>query len=358
MLYFSTFGEMVAYVLFFQMFSTFGYFSETSIFASVLIVLVRYIIGLIRKTEKFYAVPFIVTTAICIFYSTFWYEISAAGILQGVSLITALYFVFFAFTYRRTLNFQMWFEYLMWGILATAALSYLSTLFVSSDIPIVATSISRLKLFTQNENSLSIYCSLSLSYFVYALLNKKGNLIKNILFTIVSICFGFATYSKTFLLICIYIIAYLLIFLIRKYKIKSYKIVIAVSVLFGIICLMFKDTLLTTFDRFTIMYKGDHWLNNATTGRYDLWVEYKDAIISSIPKLLFGVGFFNKRLVSIGPHSLPIHIIYRMGLVGLILLAFLFYSYYKALGTRTQRKSKSFLPIIVLIMIGMVESFL
>lgn len=358
MLLFSTFGEMIAYVLFFQMFSTFGYFSQVAIFASVAIILLKYIIGLIRKTERFYVVPFLATTAICIFYSSFHYEINASGVYQGFSLITALYFIYFAFTYRRTLNFQKWFEYLMYGILVSAALSAISLFFESAVASPISSSFTRLKLLTKNENSLAIYCSLSLSYFVYAILNKKGNLIKNIIFAIFSIMFGFSTMSKTFLLVCIVIILYLFIFLIKKYKLSSIKIIFVISLVLGIICFIFRDFLLITYDRFSIVYLHDTWLNNITTGRYDIWMEYKEAIISSIPKLLFGVGFFNKRLIAIGPHSLPIHIVYRMGLVGVVLLGFLFYSYYKALGSKTQRQSKSFLPIFVLILISLVESFL
>ncbi|MBQ7917383.1 MAG: hypothetical protein IJ310_01050 [Clostridia bacterium] len=342
------------------MFSTFGYFSQVSIFAAVALVLIKYIVGLIRRTERFYVFPFLLTTAICIFYSSFYYEINLSGVYQGFSLIAALYFIYLAFVYRRTINFQQWFEYLMWGILATAAISVLSMLFESSNISSVVTSLSRIKLLTQNPNSLAIYCSLSLSYFIYAILNKKGNLIKNIILLLFSILFGFSTKSKTFLLVCIFILLYLLVMLIKKYKLGSIKFIIAIAVILTIIGLIFKDVISTTFGRFSIVYYSytDHWLNNLTTGRYNIWMQYKAEIISTLPKLLFGVGFFNKRLIAIGPHSLPIHLVYRMGLVGVILLIFLFYSYYKSLGSRVRSNSKTFLPIIVLILIGLVESFL
>lgn len=360
LLLFSNFGEMIAYTLFFQMFSSIGYFSEVSIFASVALILVRYIIGLIRKTEKFYIFPFLLTTAICIFYSSFYYETNASGLYQGFALIAALYFIYLAFVYRKTINFQMWFEYLMWGILATAVISVVALLFESTTTSPLGNSFSRIKLLTQNENSLAIYCSLALSYFVYALLNRKGNQIKNIILLIISILFGLSTMSKTFLVICIGIILYLFVILVKKYKLNSIKIIIPIAVVFVIIGIIFKDTISTTFSRFSIVYYSytDHWLNNLTTGRYNIWMEYKAEIISTIPKLLFGVGFFNKRLVRVGPHSLPIHLVYRMGLVGIVLLMFLFYSYYKSLNKQVKSNSKSFLPIFVLIFIGMVESFL
>ena len=360
LLWFSNFGEMIAYTLFFQMFSAVGYFSEVSIFASVALILVRYIIGLIKKTEKFYIFPFLLTTAICIFYSSFYYETDAAGLYQGFALIAALYFIYLAFVYRKTINFQMWFEYLMWGILASAVVSVISFLFESQMTATLGESLSRLKLLTENANSLAIYCSLALSYFVYAILNKNGNIIKNSVLLILSVLFGLSTMSKTFLVVCIGIIIYLFVVIVKKYKIRSIKILIPVSIVFVIIGFIFKDRISLIFDRFSIVYYSytDHWLNNLTTGRYNIWMKYKAEIISTIPKLLFGVGFFNKRLVKIGPHSLPIHLVYRMGLIGVVLLLFLFYSYYKSLNKTVKSNSKSFLPIFVLIFIGMIESFL
>ena len=235
LLAFSTFGEMIAYTLFFQMFSTFGYFAQVSVFASVILILIKYIVGLIKKTEKFYAFPFLLTTAICIFYSSFYYEINLSGIYQGFSLIAALYFIYLAFVYRKTINFQQMFEYLMWGIIASAAISVIAILFENTSVSPVATSLSRIKLLTQNANSLAIYCSLAASYFVYALLNKKGNLAKNIVLLVFSVLFGLSTESKTFLIISIVILLYLLVELIKKYKLSSLKFVVAIIVLFGII---------------------------------------------------------------------------------------------------------------------------
>lgn len=360
LLWFSNFGEMIGYILFFQMFSAVGYFSVVSIFSAVALILIRYIIGLIKKTERFYIFPFLLTTAICIFYSLFYYETDASGLYQGFALIAALYFIYLAFVYRKTINFQMWFEYLMWGILASAAISFISYLFESQLTTTLGESLSRIKLLTQNANSLAIYCSLAFSYFVYALLNKLGNPIKNTILLVFSILFGLSTMSKTFLVVCIGIIIYLVVVVVKKYKLHSIKILLPIAVIFAIISIIFKDRISIIFDRFSIVYYSysDHWLNNLTTGRYNIWLKYQEAILSSVPKLLFGVGFFNKRLVPIGPHSLPIHLVYRMGLIGVVLLMFLFYSYYKSLNKQVKSNSKSFLPIFVLIFIGMVESFL
>ena len=360
LLMFSNFGEMIAYILFFQLFSTFGNFSKISVFASVILILIKYIYGLIRKTEKFYTFPFLLTTAICIFYSSFYYEINLTGIYQGFSLIAALYFIYLAFVYRKTINFQQCFEYLMWGIIASAAISLAATILDSTSINPIVTGLSRMRLLTQNVNSLALYCSFASSYFIYALINRKGIFVKNVILLVFSILFGLSTKSKTYLIVCIVILLYLIFELIKKYKLSSFRFIAAFAILFGVIAIIFRDSISIIFDRFTTVYYSntDHWLNNLTTGRYNIWLQYRDEIISTIPKLLFGVGFFNKRIIKIGPHSLPIHLVYRMGLVGVILLVFLFYSYYKSLGKRIRSNTKSFLPIFVFILISLVESFL
>ena len=357
MLLFSSFGEMIAYIFFFQMFSTFGHFSVISIFASVIIILIRYIVGIIRKTEKFYVFPFVLTTIICVIYSSFNYGVDSSGIYQGWSLIATLYIIYLAFVYRRYIDFQKIFEFLMYGIITTACLSCVSML-IEHGFSEFFDNFARIKLYTKNANSLAIYCSLSLSYFTYAFLNGKGTITKNLIFSIIAIAFGFATKSKSFLIVCIVILLYLLIMLIKKYKINSIKIILIILSVLSIVCFIFREDLQYTFSRFTVTYSSSSLVNNITTGRYDIWLLYRDHIISSIQQLLFGVGFFSKRIAPNGPHSLFIHLIYRTGLVGLILIGILLYSYFKSLGSKFQLRMKSFLPIFIFLLIGCVESFL
>ena len=149
--------------------------------------------------------------------------------------------------------------------------------------------------------------------------------------------------------------------LIVKYKLKSFKFIIPTIALFVIFSLIFDGTIDATIKRFAIKVDEELSLNALTSGRSALWTMYFNEITSSIRKLLLGVGLFSERLVRIGPHNLLIHLIYRMGLIGILLLGLLCYFYYQAAkGTRKSLKPtlKTSLTLVVFIMISMVESFL
>ena len=96
----SDFAHIIYYTIFFQMFSSCGHFSVISTFVAVAVILVRYIIGLIKKSEKFFAKPFIITCLICVLASIRFTDSSKAGVYQGASLAVALFFIYLLFVYR------------------------------------------------------------------------------------------------------------------------------------------------------------------------------------------------------------------------------------------------------------------
>lgn len=354
----SDFSEIIYYILFFQMFSTCGDFSVISTFVASGLIILKYIIGLVKKTEKFYPMPFILTCLISLFFSSYLTKFDIHGLYQGSSFIVALFLVYLLFVYREKIKVRKCADFLICGILATASISLLTLLFKSSSFKIFdgIDGFRRLKLLTDNENSLSIYCSLTLSYYVSSIVNGKGNIIKNIIFSLVAIMFGLSTLSKCFLVICIFIICYLFLMLIYKYKLKSISFIVPTIVLLAIISYIFKGKISTTFERFFTKI-GKFTFSYLTTGRSELWTIYINKITSSIPNMLFGVGLFNERLIEIGPHNLLIHIIYRMGFIGLISLCVLAYFYYRDSNKSLKPTFKNCLPVLVFIMISLIESF-
>ena len=359
----SDFAHIIYYTLFFQMFSSCGNFSVICTFVAAAIVCFNYIKGLIKKTEKFYAKPFILTCIICLFGSIHFTDISKGGIYQGASLIVALFFIYLIFVYRDRFKLRRCADYLVAGILTTALISLLTILFNTHHSKFLELfgNLHRLKLLTQNENSLAIYCSLALSIYVSNILTKKDNIFKNILFGLTTIGFGLSTRSKCFLIVCAFILLYLFFMLIVKYKFKSIIFIIPMILLIVIMSFAFKTTIAEILKRFMSKIDGELSLSSLTTQRSKLWTLYFNEITSSIRNLLIGVGFFSKRLYYIGPHNLLIHLIYRMGLIGIFLLCILAYFYYQdAKGTRRSLKPtlKTSLTLVVFIMISMVESFL
>lgn len=356
----SDFAELIYYMLFFQMFTSLGKFSVICTFVSASLIIIKYIMGLVKKHEKFYPVPFILTCVICLFGSIHFEEIDGMGIYQGFSLIVALFVIYLLFTYRDRFKVGKCADFIICGILASACISLLTMLFDGSFVKFFGGTgdIKRLRLLTSNENSLSIYCSLSLSIFVSNLINSKGNIYKNIVFAVVAIAFGLSTLSKCFLIVCVFIILYLFVMLIAKYKLKSLNFIIPILVVLGIISLAMFSKISTIFERI-FEHAGKHLtLNELTTGRSALWTMYLNEITSSISNMLIGVGFFNVRVIRRGPHNLFIHLFYRMGLIGLLMLGILTYYYYKSSDKNSKLTIKNCLPLLVFLMISMVESFL
>ena len=360
----SDFAHIIYYTLFFQMFSSCGYFSVICTFVSAGVICIKYILGLIKKTEKFYPIPFILTCAICLTGSLHNTTVDAQGVYQGASLIVALFFIYLIFVYRDRFKLRKCADFLISGILTTAAISFATILFNThvSKFVEVFSSFHRLKLLTGNENSLAIYCSLTLSIYVSNILTKKDNIYKNIILGLASISIGLSTMSKCFLLVCAFILIYLFIMLIAKYKLKSIVFITPAILLLLILSLIFKTPINTTLDRFIIKVDGTFSLYFLTTGRSTLWTIYINEITSSIRKMLIGVGFFSERLVNIGPHNLLIHLFYRMGLIGLFMLGILCYYYYRD-SVKDKKKTlkptlKTSLTLMVFILISMVESFL
>ena len=357
---FSDFAHIIYYTLFFQMFSVLGNFSVITAFVASGSICLRYIIGIVKKTEKLYVLPLALTFFICLCFSIRHTKIDGAGIYQGCSLIVSLFFCYLLFVYRDRFKLSKCADFLICGILATLAISALSMLFDGSLLHIFNDfgSLRRLKLLTANENSLAIYCSLSLSIFVTRIILGRGRLIKNIIFGIIAISVGLSTLSKCFLIVCSFILIYLFVMLIWKHRLKSlYFIVPALAILF-IMAIIFKTTIGNIISRIFTKIDEKLTLSEITTGRSDLWTLYLNNITSSIPNMLFGVGFFSERLASIGPHNLLIHLLYRMGFVGIFLLGILAYYYYRASDKSLKPTIYTAMPLFVFILISMVENFL
>lgn len=357
----SDFAHIIYYTLFFQMFSDIGIFSVTCTFVACGLICLKYIIGVIQKKEKFYVKPFVLTCLICIFSSMHFTKIDIHGVYQGSALICSLFIFYFLFVYRDRFKLSKCADYLIFGIIATAAIGLAVQLFNGKLLSIFGGNLSelhRLKLLTGNENSLSTYCSLALSVYVSNLFQGKGNIFKNIILGLIAIVVGLSTLSKCFLIVCVFIIFYLFIMLIWKYKLKSLKFIIPALIILTILSFAMQTRIEVIFERFFAKLDETLSLSYITTGRSDLWTLYINKITSSIPMMLFGVGLFNERLVLIGPHNLLLHITYRMGLVGLLMLGILAYIYYMESNKTLKLTFKNCLTLLVFFLISMVENFL
>ncbi len=350
-------GEIVAFSMYFNMFSGIETFYIASLLCGFAVIVVKYIIDLSKKRAKFYPLPFALTMIFVILFSLINYGYNSSGALQGALIISLLFVSYFLFVYRKQINVDESFKALMIGILVSAVLGLVSMI-----IPNFAHKIyhfdgtyKRLRLLCLHQNHLAIICLFAISYYVYKIANGKGKLWVNLVYCVVLFVIGLFTMSKAFIVVAVLIVLYLLVFAVKKYKLKSLKAIIPCLVVFVIICTCAHELVMKIINRFVAYNTTSSFINQITTGRSGIWYEYFSEISSSILKMLFGVGLFSKELVAIGPHNVLVYFMYRTGIVGLVLLAMLIWSYINSYDGKLALSFKNCLPLFVFIIIAMEE---
>ena len=127
---------------------------------------------------------------------------------------------------------------------------------------------------------------------------------------------------------------------------------------FGVLiffCIIFRQRFVDIFERFFV-YNYDTLLGMITTGRSGIWQQYAYSILESPLKLLFGFGLFSKEVVLIGPHNFYIFLLYRFGLLGILMLAYLVYSYFISIKTNPRFSIRYCLILLTFLVIGLQES--
>ncbi len=316
------FGEILSYTLYFSLFSNIGTFYVYSLIAGFVVIVGKYVWGLIKKQEKFFAVPFCLTTFIAVVFSCIHYKFDSLGFEQGILAVALLYAMYFAFVYKRDIDVKKCFEFVMLGIVCSAVVSVLTLPFdtYSCKIFYFDGQYKRLQLLCFHQNHLAMVCGFAISYCIYQIVNGEDNwkfaLIKIALCLVV----GLLTLSKAFMLVCMGFAIYVCIWLVIKFKTKSLYFILSAIAVVVVGCFVFKDLLMKILDRFLAYNTEDSIFNRITTGRSSIWSRYLDEISSSALKLLFGVGLFNAELLVEGTHNVFIHLLYRMGIVGVLLL--------------------------------------
>ena len=351
------FGEVLCYTLYFSLFSNIGTFYVYSLILGFVSIAGKYIWGLIKKREKFFALPFWLTTIIAVVFSCVHYKFDSLGFEQGLLAVALLYALYFAFVYKNQINTKRCFEFVVLGIICSLAVSAITLLFdnYACKIYYFDGQYKRLQLLCFHQNHLAMAAAFAISYYIYLIVNKKDNLWFNVSKIAFCLIVGLMTLSKAFMLVVIGFAIYIMIWLITKFKLKSLMFIVPAVVVCVVGCFVFKDLILKILDRFLAYNTEDSLFNRITTGRSSIWSRYLDAITSSVPKLLFGVGLFNSELLVEGTHNVLIHFVYRMGLVGLIMLGVLCYCYYVVSENKPKITFKNMLVFVTYLVFSMNE---
>ncbi len=357
-----TVSEMLCATMYYELFSGIGVFFITSILELLLIMVIRYIIDVVKKRKKLYILPLILTFAIIIIFSSIHYSVDLEGFFQGAIVIAFLLSSYIVFVYWKEINISECFKYLIIGMAVSLVLSMLSLVLpgyrydglINLSGGVIWSS--RLNLFTLNPNHLAMYCTLAIAYFVTRVANGKGNEWINAFYILFSVVIGIFTLSKAFLIVCVLLMIYLFVFIIIRYKRKSFYLIIPAMIFAVIFCCIFNKQVAEIFNRFFFFYgDGMSILENIFTGRIGIWEDYINSIRSSVLKLLFGFGFFNTKVFINGPHNLYIFLLYRFGLVGIIMLGLLVWSYFKCSQTKFRPNLKNFVLLFIYLLLGFEE---
>lgn len=345
--------------------------------AGFVVITVKYIIDVKKKRSEFLKIPFLITTFILVLFSIIHYEIDSLGIYQGIMIIGLLYFIYFAIVYREKLIPRKCFDCLFYGLVVSIVMSALlyiipgsATLIFDDKLGYIMKSLKekvayvdgeyvRITLLSFHVNHLAAFCLFAMAYSSIKVLTKKERPTKQkiyyILMYTVSLIIGLLTLSKAFIVVFAFEVVVTVIYYIVTHKKQALKIIGIIFAIFLFFCIVFRQRFTDIFERFFV-YNYDTLLGMITTGRSGIWQQYANAILESPLKLLFGFGLFSKEELLIGPHNFYIFILYRFGLIGIMLLAFLIYSYFKAVKSNPKFSIKNSLIFLTFLVIGFQEA--
>ena len=236
-------GEIVAFSMYFNMFSGIETFYIASLLCGLVVIVAKYIIDLVKRRKNIYVLSLVLTITYIVLFSFINYGYDSNGALQGALIISLLIVSYLLFVYRNEINVDESFKALMIGIFVSTILAFVSLL-----VPNFAHTIyhfdgtyRRLKLLCLHQNHLAVICLFAMSYYVYKIVNQKGKLWVNLLFIVALLALGMLTLSKAFILVAAIIVLYLFVFSVIIYKKKSLKVIVPCVILMIACCFIAKD---------------------------------------------------------------------------------------------------------------------
>ena len=351
------FGEILCYIMYFNLFSRIGTFYIVSLLVAFVVCATKYVVELVRKQRKFFTLPFVLTTLFVLIFSCVHSGFNILGFEQGVLVIALLYVVYLAFVYKDQINVFKCFSFLALGMVVSLGLSAITLLIKNFPFEIYHFdgTYRRLKLLCYHQNHLAMHSLFLMAYATFLLINKQGKIWMNLGWLAIGFVLGVLTMSKAFLLVCFLLCVYVAIYLVCKFKLKSLKFIVPALLFFAVIGFIFKDFLMMIVNRFVAYNIGASFINQITTGRSGIWFDYIMSITSSVQKVLFGVGLFGEELIEIGCHNVLIFVIYRTGLIGLLLLGILAWSYFKESKHKIKISFKNILMLALYVILSFNE---
>lgn len=238
------------------------------------------------------------------------------------------------------------------GLIVSTVLSLVSYYCgISGAQPFITDTISKFRFsaYFDYVNALALYCSLCQTCLLTLFLTNKLDIRKWFYLPILITIIGLFTFSKSFISITAvtYAIAILLGFIKSKNKHQFIKYGLVGVAIVTVIALIFHNYLEIVIKRFFLLNEYEGTLNIVTTGRFDIWKTYFKHLASSPLYILFGCGITADSVGKYTPHNLFVSILYRFGIVGILVLIGFALFIIKQIGLK--KNVSCYLPLFIVL---------
>lgn len=159
---------------------------------------------------------------------------------------------------------------------------------------------------------------------------------------------GFLSASKSFVLVTAVMLAVWIVLLLRMRGRTGFKamllIIVTVSAVFIATSAVFGELIKVVLTRFS--YSSD--LNSFTTGRVELWISYMEEILGNVKIFFLGKGFTNVKVNGRASHNTILQCIFQFGFLGVPLLVYWLFSFYRDIQKSARLKKKCGLELFMI----------
>lgn len=323
---------------------------------------IRYIIDLKQGRAKFAKGPFFASLIFYLFsLMPLWNYAHIFGL--GITLLFLIP-IYLIYVYRDSLDAVEIVKYMFWGLVTSVVIGYL----LGGICKIGAYSIinfagERKQFFTDNPNYLSVACIVVTAGIILGTLKHRFNWWTGVLYSSIVVFMGSQTRSKAFMLslfLLILITIFILLFKNKKVAFITIGSLVAVGVL---LFFCFRSYFEYMIGRF--LYSGAISIESVTTDRWNLWMHFLSKQFESPVNVIFGMGAWSEVFSVPGDttgsfHSIYIEFFYHYGVIGLVLLAVLIWSFTentkKEIGkNKLFVKFEDIVPFLMIMVMGIVE---
>lgn len=319
-----------------------------------LVMLVKYIIGVVKKQYKVYGPLLIVilslmcaSSILSLFYPFF-------GIAANYLTYLPIFYCIFAM--RAEFDILKIMRYFTFGLFLSCALSFLC--FILPKYQYHCFLGNRYTGFVSNPNYLYMRALLVITFYMFLSLSGQLKFWKFLLVYGASAVIVLATLSKTGAgMLVLFTLVYLIISLAQDFKrrVKFAAIFVLIVLVVVAACWNFIQLVINRF-----LYNNGNIINSLLTGRDLIWIDYWKASTSNVFNLLFGFGIFSQQVYvkpfhrTVASHNFYLFLLNRFGLVGIIALGIIVFLMVKQVGKKPAKYA--WLPLAWWLLEGMCDN--